>query len=82
MPILRPCISTRCGRIMRRMSFQRIRAADRDWAAFCSNWLVQWERFEDLACRDKMLRGLEDLKRMPDRLLTGPVFGYDPKTGY
>lgn len=52
-----------------------------DWAAFCSNWLVQWERFEDLACRDKMLRGLEDLKRMPDRLLTGPVFGYDPKTG-
>ncbi|CAM4487979.1 exo-rhamnogalacturonan lyase family protein [Paenibacillus tarimensis] len=52
-----------------------------DWSAFCSNWLVQWERYEDNAYRDKMLRGIDCLKRMPDRLLTGPVFGYDPKTG-
>lgn len=52
-----------------------------DWAAFCSNWMVQWERYEDTAYRDKLLKGIECLKRMPDRLLTGPVFGYNPKTG-
>ncbi|GGF95290.1 exo-rhamnogalacturonan lyase family protein [Paenibacillus abyssi] len=52
-----------------------------DWSAFCSNWLLQWERYEDTAYRDKMLRGIECLKQMPYRLLTGPVFGYDPKTG-
>jgi len=52
-----------------------------DWAAFCSNWLTQWERHEDTAYRDKMLVGIECLKKMPYRLLTGPVFGYDPKTG-
>jgi len=52
-----------------------------DWAAFCSNWLVQWERYEDTAYRDKMLRGIACLKAMPNRLLTGPVFGYEPRTG-
>ncbi|MCI3923978.1 hypothetical protein MO973_27500 [Paenibacillus sp. TRM 82003] len=52
-----------------------------DWSAFCSNWLVQWERHEDTSYRDKMLVGIECLKRAPYRLLTGPVFGYDPKSG-
>ncbi|MEK3882309.1 hypothetical protein [Paenibacillus sp. PL2-23] len=52
-----------------------------DWAAFCSNWLAQWERYEDTSYRDKMLRGVECLKGMPFRLLSGPVFGYEPKTG-
>ncbi|MCR2805640.1 hypothetical protein NQZ67_17285 [Paenibacillus sp. SCIV0701] len=52
-----------------------------DWAAFCSNWLAHWERYEDTSYRDKMLRGIECLKGMPNRLLTGPVFGYEPKTG-
>ncbi len=52
-----------------------------DWAAFCSNWLTRWERFEDTAYRDKIITGMECLKKMPFRLLTGPVFGYDPKTG-
>lgn len=52
-----------------------------DWSAFCSNWLVQWERYEDTSYRDKMLVGIESLKRAPYRLLTGPVFGYDPKSG-
>jgi hypothetical protein len=52
-----------------------------DWSAFCSNWLVQWERYEDTFYRDKLLRGLESLKRMPHRLLTGPAFGYNPDTG-
>jgi hypothetical protein len=52
-----------------------------DWAAFCSNWLVQWERYEDTFYRDKLLRGLESLKQMPHRLLNGPVFGYEPRSG-
>jgi len=52
-----------------------------DWAAFASNWLVQWERYEDAAYRDKLLRGIEAIKRTKYRMLTGPVFGYDPKTG-
>ncbi|MGP4042030.1 exo-rhamnogalacturonan lyase family protein [Gracilibacillus sp. D59] len=52
-----------------------------DWAAFCSNWLTKWERYEDTNFRDKMLTGINSLKNMPYRLLTGPVFGYEPRTG-
>ncbi|AEI44150.1 hypothetical protein [Paenibacillus mucilaginosus] len=52
-----------------------------DWSAFCSNWMTRWERFEDTAYRDKLLVGWEAMKGMPHRLLTGPTFGYDPKTG-
>ena len=52
-----------------------------DWAAFTSNWMTRWERFEDTAYRDKILEGITCLKQMPYRLLTGPTFGYDPKTG-
>lgn len=52
-----------------------------DWAAFCSNWLTRWERYEDTYFRDKMLTGIHSLKNMPYRLLTGPVFGYEPRTG-
>ncbi|WP_020619996.1 hypothetical protein [Paenibacillus daejeonensis] len=51
-----------------------------DWAAFASNWMVQWERYEDTGYRDKIKRGIASLKQAPHRLLTGPVFGYDPKT--
>lgn len=52
-----------------------------DWAAFCSNWLTKWERYEDINYRDKILTGIDSLKNMPYRLLTGPVFGYEPRTG-
>ncbi len=52
-----------------------------DWAAFCSNWMTQWERFEDTTYRDKLLVGLKCLADMPLRLLSGPTFGYDPKYG-
>jgi len=52
-----------------------------DWAAFCSNWMTMWERFEDTAYRDKMLKGIACLKNMPFRLCSGPTFGYDPNTG-
>ena len=52
-----------------------------DWAAFCSNWLTEWERFEDPAYRRKLLEGIASLKRMPHRLISGSTFGYDPATG-
>lgn len=52
-----------------------------DWAAFSSNWMTRWERHEDEFYRDKLKAGIESLKKMPFRLLSGSVFGYDPKTG-
>ena len=52
-----------------------------DWAAFCSNWLTQWERYEDTHYRDKILTGIRCLKQMPYHLYGGTVFGYDPQSG-
>lgn len=52
-----------------------------DWAAFSSNWMTRWERFEDTAYRDKILTGIECIKGANLRLLSGPTYGYDPKTG-
>lgn len=51
-----------------------------DWAAFVSNWMSQWERNQDKAYLDKIKKGLNDLKEMPYRLLTGPVVEYDTET--
>ncbi|HEY8500566.1 MAG TPA: hypothetical protein VIL89_08110 [Clostridia bacterium] len=52
-----------------------------DWAAFCSNWLTQWERYEDKNYRDKIIKGIQCLKNMPYHLYGGTVFGYNPETG-
>ena len=52
-----------------------------DWAAFSSNWMTRWERYEDTAYRDKLLVGIESLKNMPNRMKNLAVHGYDPKTG-
>ena len=52
-----------------------------DWAAFSSNWMSQWERFEHTKYRDKILQGIKNLKAAPFRLLSGTTFGYDPNTG-
>lgn len=52
-----------------------------DWAAFCSNWMTQWERYEDTHYRDKILTGIQCLKKMPYRLFGGSVFGYNPESG-
>jgi hypothetical protein len=51
-----------------------------DWAAFCSNWLSEWERTENGEYKDKIVSGIETLKKLPFRLLSGPTFGYDPDT--
>ncbi|MFC5985700.1 hypothetical protein [Marinicrinis lubricantis] len=52
-----------------------------DWAAFSSNWMTRWERYEDTAYRDKILTGIECIKQANYRLISGPTYGYDPKTG-
>jgi hypothetical protein len=51
-----------------------------DWSAFCSNWLSEWERTENLVYLDKILVGLQNLKEAPYGLLSGPTYGYDTKT--
>lgn len=52
-----------------------------DWAAFSSNWMTRWERYEDTAYRDKILTGIDCIKKANFRLISGPTYGYDPKTG-
>lgn len=52
-----------------------------DWSSYCSNWFTQWERFEDTFYKEKILIGINCLKNMPYRLLSGPCFGYDPHSG-
>ena len=49
-----------------------------DWSSLCSNWMTQWERTNDPAYRDKIRVGMEDLKQMPLRLISGPDFEFDP----
>ena len=49
-----------------------------DWSSLCSNWMTQWERTNDPAYRDKIMVGVEDLKHMPLRLISGPDFEFDP----
>jgi hypothetical protein len=51
-----------------------------DWAAFCSNWFSEWERTENVAYKEKIISGIETLKKLPLRLLSGPTFGYEPET--
>ncbi|MGG1552150.1 hypothetical protein [Paenibacillus ferrarius] len=52
-----------------------------DWAAFSSNWMTRWERYEDTQYRGKILTGLACIKGANFRLISGPTYGYDPKTG-
>ena len=49
-----------------------------DWAALCSNWMTEWERSGDSSSLAAIQAGLESLGEAPLRLLSGPVFGYDP----
>ncbi|MGO4538424.1 hypothetical protein AB4Z33_06855 [Paenibacillus sp. 2TAB19] len=51
-----------------------------DWAAFSSNWMTRWERFEDTAYRDKIVTGIECVKDANYGLISGPTYGYDPRT--
>lgn len=51
-----------------------------DWSAFVSNWLSQWERNQDETYLNKIKTGLNQLKKLPYRLLSGPAFEYNTET--
>lgn len=53
-----------------------------DWSTYCSNWLTAWERSGDTKWRDKIMTGINDLKKAPLRLISGSNFEYDPATGH
>lgn len=52
-----------------------------DWAAFVSDWATAYERTLDESHREKILRGLEGIKKAPLQLASGPSFVFDPHTG-
>jgi hypothetical protein len=51
-----------------------------DWSSLCSNWMTRWERFDDKKYRDKIMTGVEDIKKTPLKLVSGPDFEFDPAT--
>lgn len=53
-----------------------------DWSTYCSNWYTQWELTGDVKYRDKIITGINDLKKAPLRLISGSNFEYDPESGH
>ncbi|MBQ9612261.1 MAG: hypothetical protein IJV14_06690 [Lachnospiraceae bacterium] len=53
-----------------------------DWSSFCSNWMTQWERYQNTEYENKIRIGIEDIKSMPLELISGTDFEYDPETSH
>ncbi len=53
-----------------------------DWSTYCSNWYTAWERTGEARWRDKIMTGLNDIKKSPMRLISGSNYEYDPETGH
>lgn len=53
-----------------------------DWSSFCSNWLTQWERTKEEKYLNKLLAGLEDIKKAPLQLISGSDYEYNPEDGH
>lgn len=53
-----------------------------DWSSFCSNWMTEWERNRNTEYRDKILTGIEDLKKTPFQLVSGSDFEYNPRDSH
>jgi hypothetical protein len=53
-----------------------------DWSSLCANWMTQWERFNDATYKKKMEVGIEDIKKAPLQLISGPDFEFDPETNH
>lgn len=51
-----------------------------DWSSLCANWLTRWERFNDVDYKKKIMTGMEDIKKAPLKLISGPDFEFDPQT--
>ncbi len=52
-----------------------------DWSSFCSNWMTEWERHGGTQYRDKIVQGIDGLKKAPLKMLSGLTYSYDPDTG-
>ena len=53
-----------------------------DWAALVSDWMTAYERTLDPKWKKMIETGIEDLKKAPMGLTSGPVFGFDPESGH
>ncbi len=53
-----------------------------DWAALVSDWMTAYERTLDPQWRRKTETGIAALAETPLGLTSGPVFGFDPQTGF
>ena len=51
-----------------------------DWSSLCANWLTEWERKNDTVYRDKIIVGMNDIRKAPLRLVSGPDFEFDPES--
>ncbi len=51
-----------------------------DWSSLCSNWMTQWERFNDVAYREKIMVGVRTIEKAPLQLVSGPDFEFNPET--
>lgn len=53
-----------------------------DWSSYVANWMTQWEHNLDEHYKEKILAGIEDLKKAPLQLASGSDFEYDPESGH
>lgn len=53
-----------------------------DWSSYVANWMTQWERKQDENYKNKILIGIEDLKKAPLQLTSGSDYEYDPESGH
>ena len=49
-------------------------------ASLVSDWYTAWERTGDVKYRDRILAGMNSITAMPNKIVSGENFGYDPKT--
>ena len=53
-----------------------------DWSALVSNWMTAYERTLDPRWRKMIEQGIEDLRKTPLGLSSGPQFGFSPEDGH
>lgn len=53
-----------------------------DWSSYVSNWMTRWEQNQDEYYKNKILTGIEDLKKAPLKLASGSDYEYDPESGH
>lgn len=53
-----------------------------DWSSFVANWVTKYERTLDETYRQKIETGMDDFKKAPLELISGPEFQYDPETAH